>query len=164
LYARRQIVVPPNSEHEEMVDLPHYLRESEGILMVDRLPERPGLDKTLAATSLSRIAKGQIRVRFINPTSETAVYRERQAIAQLNYEYEVHDQTPKFTIDELTEKQLELLKQIQLDPQKQLTPQQREKVDFALKKMIAAFAENPKAPNITWPWTLEPWVTHCATT
>ena len=137
-----------------MVDLPHYshyLREQEGILMVDRLPERPGLDKTLAAASLSKIVKGQIRVRFINPTSETAVYRERQAIVQLNYEYEVHDQTPKFTIDELTEKQLELLKQIQLDPQKQLTPQQREKVDFSLKSLETGGSPGAHpAPRYSW--------------
>lgn len=59
-------------------------------------------------------------------------------LAQLRYEFETHEDAPRFTIDELTEKQLEVLSKVVLDPQKQLTEDQRARVDATLKRMVAA--------------------------
>ena len=65
LYADAPIKVPPNSEVDVMVPLPMQMRGKRGVLLVDRLPERPGFDRTLTACSLSEIQNDRIRVRVI---------------------------------------------------------------------------------------------------
>jgi hypothetical protein len=149
LYAPQRVCIKARSEMEIMLPLPLSMRGKTGVLLVDRLPERPGFDTTLTAASLSEIVGDRIKVRLINPDHSDTYVRELQPVAQLRYEFETHDATPKYKIDELSEKQIELLKQVIIDPQKLLTADQRARVDETLKRMVAAFAENPKSPHLT---------------
>ena len=110
----------------------------------------PGFDRTLTACSLSEIQGDRIRVRVVNPDRhQAAVIQPLQPLAQLNYEFDTHEEQPKFRLDELSEVQLKILEDVQLDPQKVLTQAQTERVRDTLRRMIAAFAENPKSPHLT---------------
>jgi hypothetical protein len=159
LYADKPVRIPGLSKATFWVPAPLSLREyKDCALFVDRLPNREGVDDSpivIPAVEVTNEAF-KIRVTVVNISEKALTLPQMLPLASLHVRFKLHEgggeaigtDTSKPS-ERLTKEQLEMLDSANVDPNDELTPDQREQVRQLLSRRIQAFALNPKSPNHT---------------
>ena len=169
LYSQHPIRLPPRSVVTALVSAPQALldliREGQHpSCLVDRLPNRPGLEEPpQVVPRCAAIENGKIEVQIVNTRRTAHTIAATSPLALIDSEYYVRGQavTPSAAGDSpdwvsaLSPEQTELLDSVEIDPQKRLSPDQREQVRQLVARNIDAFALDPKCPSKTHLLTVE---------
>jgi hypothetical protein len=157
LFTSGPVHIPRRSKATFLVKLPESLQSRlDAAILVDRLPDRAGLEKPpLVEIHLeSPTATGEVYVTVWNVSNRPTTLPAFSAVAAAYIEYKLHESRPQSgdtgdSVDSLTPAQLTVLDSIKLDPNEELSSEQREKVRQLLAKRIGAFALDPSDPGHT---------------
>ena len=159
LYSDKPIKLPKRSTVEVSVRAPKSLLGLHPTCLVDRLPNRAGLeDPPQVIPRCAAIENGRITLQIMNTGRSDTTIPANAPIALLDSEYLVHGNLDPDKITEgdpvdfvarLTPELRKVVDAIKIDPHNRLSPDQREIVDQMVAKHVAAFASDPKNPSKT---------------
>eukprot|EP00962_Isochrysis_galbana_P051970 scaffold23366_cov112-Isochrysis_galbana.AAC.13 len=123
---------------------------------VERAPV-PGISRTpLVLPHVERTTEDfKIRVTVANLSEKSITLPHMQALASIHVRFKIHDgydsedEDPRRPSEKLTAEKLEMLDSAVIDPNDELTLEQKDQVRQLLARRIDAFALNPKNPSHT---------------
>ena len=160
LYSQHPIPLAKRSITKVFVRAPQALHGASATCFVDQLPHRSGLDAPVhVIPRVARIEDGYIEVHILNTRRHHTTIPASAPLALLDSEYFVHGNlataagnSPVHGGDyyaALDPEQQAIVDKVEIDPDKRLSPAQRELARQLVAKHVTAFAIDPKAPSKT---------------
>jgi len=157
LYSDHAIRIPAMSRAEVYLSLPHAARGRSGaFLVVDRQPNRPGLEDAPLVECACETVTADYRVRVVvwNRSDRPVTVPAHSPVAAVYVSYlMIQEKTATPTTggryESLNLEEKSLIDSVKLDPEKQLTEVQLARVRDLLARHVSAFALDPKNPGKT---------------
>lgn len=152
------ITLPPRSKVTVSIRAPKALVDQSPSCLVDRLPQRAGLEQPPHVVSrCTSIVNGRIEVTILNTGRRRETIAAHTPLALLDSEYYVRGAIDPDAIDaadtdyvrRLSPEERVVLDAVTIDPDGRLDPEQLERARQLVAKHISAFALDPKNPSKT---------------
>ena len=156
LYSEDAVTIPPRSHQVLWLRAPCKLKGTKKLLMVDRLPQREGMEQ-IAPAALALVNmndEGKVPVVVWNVHQQPLTIPAFYPTAQLQVDVEPHregalEPTSSQAYNRISEAERKLVDSVPLDPDKQLSSEQITEVKDLLARYVRVFAPNPQKPTHT---------------